>query len=85
MLHENWLVLWHAQSGTLGMGGFDELGGRDISGRNPLLFQGDDIVRTARDAGPSIAEGFDDRVALLAQFCFERLGRCARHGRLHAA
>ena len=64
MRHEDRFVLRQPQSATLRMGRFDELGGGDIRGRNPLLLKRDDIVRTARDAAPSIAQGFDDGITL---------------------
>lgn len=68
MLYEDWLVLWHAKGVALRMGGADELGRGDVSGRNAFFLEVDDIVRTARDARPSIAEGFDERVTFLRQF-----------------
>jgi hypothetical protein len=43
--------------------GGDELGGRDISGRNAFFFKICDIVRTARDTRPSRAHGFNYAVA----------------------
>ena len=52
---QNWLVLRHPQSSTLRMRCADELGGGNVGGRNPLLLKVDNIVRTARDAAPSIA------------------------------
>jgi hypothetical protein len=70
MLDENRLVLWHAQGIALRMGCADELGRGDVSGRDAFFLEVDDIVRTARDARPSIAEGFDERVAFLRQFRF---------------
>ena len=48
------------------MGGTDEFSGGDVRGRDAFFFEIDNIVRTARNAGPSIAEGFDDRVTFLA-------------------
>ena len=41
------------------MGGANKLGGGDVRGGNAFFFEVNYIVRTARNAGPSIAEGFD--------------------------
>ena len=49
------IVLRHPQRSTLCMSCADELGGGHVGGRNPLLLKVDNIVRTARDAAPSIA------------------------------
>ena len=64
MLNQNRFVLRHAESRALRMGSANEFGRRHIRGRDALFFKVDYIVRTARNAGPSIAEGFDDRIAL---------------------
>jgi hypothetical protein len=85
VLDENGLVLWHAERRALRMGGANELGGCDVRGGNALLFEVDYIVRTARNAGPSIAKGLDDGVTLLRQFSLDRCRRRTRHCRLHAA
>ena len=85
MLNENRLVVRHAKGGALGVGRTDEFGRGHIGGRNSLLFKIDDIVRTARNAAPSIAEGFNDGVTLLAEFGFQRLGSGPGNRRLHAA
>ena len=55
MRHQDRLVLRHPQRSTLRMSCADELGGGNVGGRNPLLLKVDNIVRTARDAAPSIA------------------------------
>ncbi len=52
---KNWLVLREAERGTLGLRGTHELGRSDIRGRDSAVFEGDYIVRTARNAAPSIA------------------------------
>ena len=67
------------------MGRAEELGGGNVRGGNSLLFKVDDVVRTARDAAPSIAQGFDERVTLLPQLRFEWLGGGPRHRRFHPA
>ena len=64
--HQDRLVLRHPQGSALRMSRAKELSGGNVRGRNPLLFKVDHIVRTARNAAPSIAEGFDDRVALFS-------------------
>ncbi len=56
------------------MGSAHEFCGRDVSGRDTVFFERDDIVRTARNARPSIAEGFNHRVAFLAQFLVQLCG-----------
>jgi len=83
--YQDWLVLRHSQSSTLGMRCANELGGGNVSGRDPLLLKVDNIVRTARDAAPSIAQGFDDSVTLLSQFCLQRLRHNPPRRRLPAA
>ena len=85
MLNQNRLVVRHAKGGALGVGGTDKFGRGHICGRNSLFFKIDDIVRTARNAAPSIAEGFNDGVTLLAEFGFQRLGSGPGDRRLHAA
>ncbi len=65
MLDQYGLVLRHSQGGTLRIGRTDEFRGRYVCRRDTVFFKINDIVRTARDAGPSIAEGFDHRIALL--------------------
>lgn len=50
------------------MGSADELCSSNVSGWDTVFFECNDIVRTARNARPSIAEGFNHRVAFLAQF-----------------
>ena len=65
MLNQNRFVLSHAEGRALGMGSANEFRSGHIRGRDTLFFKVDNIVRTARYAGPSIAEGFDDRVAFL--------------------
>ena len=67
MLNQDRFVLRHAERRALRMGSADELGSGHIRGGNAFFLKVDDIVRTARNAGPSIAEGFDDGVAFLAQ------------------
>ena len=84
MLYQNRFVVRHAERGALGVGRTDEFGGGHISGRNPLFFKIDYIVRTARNAAPSIAEGFDDGVTLLAELGLQRLGRGPGDCGLHA-
>ena len=79
------LVVRQTQSGALGVGRADELGRGHVGGWNALLFKKNDIVRTARNTGPSIAEGFNNGVALLAEFGLQRLGRGAGDRRFHAA
>ena len=64
MRDQNGLILRHTKGRTLGVRGAQKLRGRDICSRNPSLFQRDDIVRTARYTAASIAERFNDRVAL---------------------
>jgi hypothetical protein len=49
------------------VGGGNELCGSDVGRRNAVFFEFDYVVRTARNTAPSIAEGFDDGVAFLAQ------------------
>lgn len=83
VLNENWFVLSHAQSRTLGVSRANKFGGGHIRGRNALFFKVDDIVRTARNTGPSIAEGFDNGVTLFLQLRLDRLGRGARHRWFH--
>lgn len=50
------------------MSSADKFRGGHVRGRNALFFEVDYIVRTARNAGPSIAKGFNDRITLLGQF-----------------
>ena len=85
MLDEDWLVFRHAKDGALGVGGTNEFGRGDVCGRDALLFKVDNIVRTARNAGPSITEGFNDCVTFLPQFNPDGLRRRACHRWLHAS
>ena len=79
MRHPYRLILRHAKRRTLRMRCAFEFYRRDIGGRDSMLFKIDYIVRTARNAAPSIAEGFDDGIALLPQFLFDLLrGHLAR-------
>jgi hypothetical protein len=52
----------------------NKFGRGNVGSGNSLLFKVDNIVRTARDAAPSIAEGFNDGVTLLPQLSPEWLG-----------
>lgn len=83
MRHEYGLVLRHAEGGTLGMGSGEKFGCRHVGGGNAFFFKVDDIVRTARYARPSIAQGFDQGIAFLDQLGLQRLGRRAGHRRFH--
>ena len=65
MLNQDRFVLSHAECRALGMSSANEFRSGHIRGRDTLFFKVDNIVRTARYTGPSIAEGFDDRVAFL--------------------
>ena len=65
MLHQDRLVLGHAQGRALRMCGANKFRGRYICGRDAFFFKVYYIVRTARNAGPSIAQGFDDGVTFL--------------------
>lgn len=85
MFDEDRLVLGHTQGGALGVGGANEFGRSHISGRDTLFFKMNNIVRTARNAAPSITEGFDDSIAFLRQLGFERCRSAAGHGRFHSA
>jgi hypothetical protein len=49
------------------VGSGNEFCGSDVGGRNAVFFESDYVVRTARNTTPSIAEGFDDGAAFLAQ------------------
>jgi hypothetical protein len=46
----------------LGGGTFDELGGGDAYSRNTACFEICHVMRTARNAGPSVGQSFDDEV-----------------------
>lgn len=67
------------------MSSADKFRSGHVRGRNALFFEVDDIVRTARNASPSIAKSFDDRVTLLGQFRLDRRWRWTRDCRLHTA
>jgi hypothetical protein len=85
VLDEDRFVLGHAERCALGMGSTDEFGGCDIGGRDSLLFKVDNIVRTARNAGPSIAERFDNGVTLLPQLGPDCFGSWTCHRWFHAS
>lgn len=85
MLNKDRLVLRHAQGRTLGVGSANEFGGGHVRGWDALFFKVDNIVRTARNAGPSIAERFDDRITFFLQLRLDRLRRRARHCWFHTA
>ena len=84
MRHQNRLVLSHPQCGALRVGRTDKFRSGHVCRWDTLFFKVDDIVRTARDASPSIAEGFNDGIAPFAQLHPDRLGCRARDRRLHA-
>ena len=65
------------------MGGADKFGGCYIGGRDSLLFKVNDIVRTARNAGPSIAEGFNDGVTFVSQLSLYGFGSWTCHRWFH--
>lgn len=58
MFDEDRFVLGHTQGGALGVGGSNKFGCGHICSRNTFFFKGDNVVRTARNAAPSITEGF---------------------------
>ena len=66
MRHQNRLILRHPQRRALGVGRADKFRGGDVGRWDTVFFKVDDIVRTARDAGPSIAEGFNDGITPFA-------------------
>ena len=78
------LILRHPKRGALGIGRTDKFRSGDVCRWDTVFFKVDDIVRTARDAGPSIAEGFDDGITPFAQLHPNRLGCRSRDRRLHA-
>ena len=65
----------------LGSGTFDELGGGDANCRNAACFKICHVMRTARNAGPSVGQSFDDEVDFggdllpQRQRCHPRVGR----------
>lgn len=83
MRNQNRLVLRHAESSTLRVGSGEKFGCGHVGGGKAFFFEIDDIVRTARDARPSIAQGFDHRIASLDQLGLQRLGRRTCDGWLH--
>ena len=66
MLNQNRLILRHPKRRALGVGRTDKFRSGDVCRWDTVFFKVDNIVRTARDAGPSIAEGFYDGIAFLA-------------------
>ena len=66
MRHQNRLILRHPKRRALGIGRADKFRGGDVGRWDTVFFKVDDIVRTARDAGPSIAEGFNDGITPFA-------------------
>ena len=64
MGNQNRLVLRHAKCCTLGMGSSQKLSRGHICGRDAFFFKTNNIVRTARNAAASIAEGFNHCIAL---------------------
>src|SRR5258708_518319 len=66
----------------LGVGGFDELGRGYEDGRAAFGLEVGRVMHTARRAGPSIGEGFDDEVALAEDLLQQRPRSRSREGRL---
>lgn len=67
------------------MSGANEFRGGHVCGRDALFFEVDYIVRTARNAGPSITEGFDDCITFLSQFRLDWRWRWTCDCRFHTA
>ena len=84
MRNQNRLILSHPQRGALCVGRADEFRSGHVCCWDTVFFKVDDIVRTARYAGPSIAEGFNDGITLFAQLHPNRLGCRACDRGLHA-
>ena len=83
VLHQNRFVLRHAKRCALSAGGSDELSSGNVRGGNVFFFEINHIVRTARDASSSIAEGFDDGVAFLRQLSPDWFRSGTRDRRFH--
>ena len=66
MLNINGVEIRAAKGGGLNARGGDEFIRGDGHGGNPKIFKIDGIVQTARAAGSSIGERFDDPLALRA-------------------
>src|SRR6516162_6721914 len=66
----------------LGGGTFDKLGGGDADRWNAASFEICHVMRTARNAGPSVGQSFDDEVDFGGDLLPQRQRRHARVGRL---
>ena len=84
MRNQNRLILSHPQRGALRVGRANEFRSGHVCRWDTVFFKVDDIVRTARYAGPSIAEGFNDGITPFAQLHPDRLGCRACDRGLHA-
>ena len=85
MRDEDSADLFESEAFGLVAGGLDELRGGDEDAGLALQFEEDGVVHTARRAGSSISERFDDEVALLQDRIFDRLRGRLGDGRLHEA
>ncbi len=65
MFDENEIEVGHAQGIGLGASGIGKLGGRKRCHGNTGFFKEDAVVHTARGAGASIRQRFNDDIALL--------------------
>src|ERR1700730_10188233 len=63
-------------------GTLDELGGGDADRWNAACFEIRHVMRTARNAGPSVGQSFDDEVDFGGDLLPQRQGRHPRIGRL---
>jgi hypothetical protein len=61
---------------------FDEFGGGNADGWNAALFEIRHVMRTARNAGPSVGQSFDDEVDFGGDLLPQRQWRGPRIGRL---
>jgi hypothetical protein len=62
------------QRGRLSLGGIDKHVGRDDNRRLAVILEPYCVVQTARYAGPSIGEAFDNEVALLQHLLTQVIG-----------
>jgi hypothetical protein len=74
MRHENPWRFGETKRGRLSLGGIDKHVSRDHNRRLAVILEPYCVVQTARYAGPSIGEAFDNEVALLQHLLTQVIG-----------
>ena len=67
MFGKNGGIIWSSPHSSHSARGFNESIGTDGSGWDAGFFGVDAVVHTARAAGPSITDGYDNRVTTISQ------------------